>query len=97
MNAIYTECSIGFNGDSPIFGGNRAIIRVHDQGAGPYLGIRGATDEPIKADGETKHDFFLCTEAEIDKFADICKAMLRQAEPAPVAVVSAGDNDGGVK
>ena len=86
MNAVYTECSIGLSGSDPVVGEHRAIIRVHDQGAGPFLGIRGVNAEPCA--GETRHEFFLCTAAEVDKFAKICKAMLKQADPVPVAVIS---------
>jgi hypothetical protein len=64
--------------ESPVFGSNRVIIRLDDQGAGPYLVIRG--DNQVPDAGETPHDFFLQTEDEIDMFAAECKAMLRQAE-----------------
>ena len=73
LKAVYTECVIPLNGGNPIFGENRIIIRVNDQGAGPYLQIRGCND-----DGETGHEFFLNSEEEIDEFAVICKAMLMQ-------------------
>jgi len=92
VNAVYTECSIALSGSDPVVGGNRVIIRIGDHGGGPFLVIRGENGEPYE--DETPHDFFLCTEDDIDKFAAICKNMLKQAERAPVAVIS-GDNDGG--
>lgn len=94
MTFVYTECKIAINGGDPLSGGHRVIIRVHDQGGGPYLGIRGENDAP-ETDEETEHDFFLCDEDDIDRFAAICKNMLRQANnPAPVAVIS--EQSGGV-
>jgi hypothetical protein len=67
-------------GVSPIFGEHRIIIRVDDQGGGPYLVVRGYNSEPVKGSGETGHEFFLNSEAEIDEFAATCKALLKQAE-----------------
>lgn len=89
MRMLYTECSISLEEESPIYGKWRVIIRIDDQGGGPYLVIRGDNLEPNA--GETPHDFFLQTEAEIDQFAARCKEMLRQAQEmdrsSPVATV----------
>ena len=56
-------------------------IRVHDQGAGPYLIVRGENLDPYN--DETPHDIILQSDEEIDLFAAECKAMLRQAEGNP--------------
>lgn len=80
MKVTYTECVMAQDGVSPIYGSHRIIIRVDDQAAGPYLVVRGYNAEPM--DGETEHDIFLQTDAEIDEFAATCKALLKQAEQA---------------
>lgn len=78
MKVCYTECVMTQDGESPIFGPHRIVIRVEDNSGGPFLVIRGVNGEPDP--GETEHDFFLQSEAEIDQFAEVCKSMLRQAE-----------------
>jgi hypothetical protein len=75
-----TEISIAMNGGNPIYGEHRVIIRVDDEAAGPYLVICGQNGDP--QEGETGHEFFLCTEDEIDQFAKVCKDLLRQANEA---------------
>lgn len=77
MKTTYTECVIAQNGCDPISGDSRIIIRIADQGAGPYLQICGYHGEPIE--GETASDIFLESDDEIDRFAEVCKAMLKQA------------------
>ena len=82
MKAIYTECIVSLSdatdaGAGTTFDLHAAIIRVVDDAAGPYLMIGGRSDEQ---DDNLARSFPLCTAAEIDQFAGICKAMLAQAE-----------------
>jgi hypothetical protein len=77
VKAYTTERVIVHNDESPVFGKNRVTIRIGDQGAGPYIVVRGDNQEPDH--DETPHDFFLQSEEEIDYFAAECKALLRQA------------------
>lgn len=82
MRAIYTECIVSMSpatdtGAGTTFDEHAAIIRVVDDATGPYLMVSGRSDEQ---DENLARSFPLCTDAEIDQFAAICKAMLAQAE-----------------
>lgn len=81
MHVITTEKLVIMGDEHPhIFSPQRAKIRIDDQGAGPYLVISGHNDEPESATGEAGHEFFLCSDEEIDRFADICREMLLEAQ-----------------
>lgn len=82
MRAIYTECIVSLSpatetGAGTTFDQSAAIIRVVDDAGGPYLMVAGRSEEDDEA---LARSFPLCTPAEIDQFAAICKAMLAQAE-----------------
>lgn len=77
---ITTETIIPMGRFKTVFSDIRAIIRVHDEAGGPFLSIEGQNDEP--EDGYNDHQLFLQSETEIDQFAAICKAVLKQAEDA---------------
>lgn len=80
LTPINTETIIPMGEHKTVFSAIRAVIRVHDEAGGAFLSIEGQNDEP--EDGYNEHQFFLQTEAEIDQFAEICKAVLKQAEAA---------------
>lgn len=81
MHVITTEKLIILGDEEPhIFSPQRIKIRIDDQGAGPYLVISGENDEPDTTSAETGHEFFLCTDEEIDRFANICRKMLLEAQ-----------------
>lgn len=81
MHVITTEKLIIMGHEKPhVFSPQRAKIRIDDQGAGPYLVISGENDEPDAGSAETGHEFFLCTDEEIDRFAEICREMLLEAQ-----------------
>ena len=80
MTVITTEKLIILNGGKHIFDPHRIRLRIDDQAAGPYLVISGENDEPDTSAGETGHEFFLDDEGQIELFAEICKAMLKEAQ-----------------
>lgn len=81
MHVITTEKLVIMTDETPhVFSAHRVKLRIDDQGAGPYLVIAGINDEPCEADCETGHEFYLCTVEEIDRFADICREMLLEAQ-----------------
>lgn len=60
-----------------IFDDVRCVLRVHDEAAGPFLSVEGQNDYP---DNEyNDHQFYLQDHDEIDQFAAICHALLKQA------------------
>lgn len=79
MRMMYTECAIVMHSetDHPMFAPKRISIKINDDGGGPCLEIIGINDEP--EDGESENAFYLF-EGDIDKFAKVCKAMLKQAK-----------------
>jgi hypothetical protein len=66
-------------GDNPApYSAQRIIITLHDQAAGPYLAIQGVNDEPDKLEDENNHEFYFQSIEEVNKFASLCRRMLRQ-------------------
>lgn len=80
LKPITTETIIPMGKHKTVFSDVLAIIRVHDEAGGPFLSIEGRNDEP--EDKYNHHHFYLNNEAEFDQFAEICRAVLKQAEDA---------------
>lgn len=89
LKTYVTESVMAREGESPVYGGDRIIIRVADASGGPFLVVRG--DAVNLGEDYNENDIFFYTEKEIDAFAATCKNMLRQVEEAensaPVAAV----------
>lgn len=78
MRAAMTEMTIVFGPDEPaVFRPVRAKLTVHDEAAGPYLAVEGINDEADS--NENAHQFYLCSEAEIDEFSRLAKKLLASA------------------
>lgn len=82
MRAIYTEMvlSQSMQGEScagDVFDPNAIVIRVEDNGGGPFLVIHGRMEDKPEGvpDGSISLD-----KTEIDQFVACCKALLAQAE-----------------
>ena len=54
--------------DNPIYGANRCLITVDDQGAGPYLQVQFKDEEP--GQGESADMGYFCTHEDIDAFCN---------------------------
>ena len=67
--AVPLSWGIGMTkGDDPIYGENRCLITVDDQGAGPYLKVQFKDEEPVTG-SETDMGYF-CTHEDIDAFCE---------------------------
>lgn len=77
---IITEIVIPMGEHKTVFSSVRAIVRIEDEGSGPYLMISGKNDEPDAAENETGNEFFLQSVDEINQFAVICKKMMVDAQ-----------------
>jgi hypothetical protein len=62
-----------------VFSEQRIVLQIHDNAAGPYLGITAYNDEPEMPDEEHVHELFLNDADEVDEFAKICKDFINQA------------------
>lgn len=79
MKCLATECVIPLDGKdaASLLSDCCAVVRVQDQGAGPYLIITGRTFQFDPALGETEHSFVLDSIQQIDDFASHLKAILQ--------------------
>lgn len=80
MKAAITEITVSMGADDEagaIYGDCTAKIKVDDEGAGPYLVITGSD---LTLGGENPNSFYLCSNADIDAFAKLCKRVLKSAE-----------------
>lgn len=55
---------------------NQVIVKVEDQGGGPYLVVSGISDD----EGEEKSEFVISTKEDIGALAEALKFILDQAE-----------------
>ena len=53
-------------------------IRLHDDGAGPFLSVKGTTE--YEGNGVTPDHFMFDSIEQINRFAAACRRMLRQYE-----------------
>lgn len=53
------------------------VVRVQDEGAGPYLLVRGETDAD-GVDGVRETDIVICDERDVDNLAHALKRILRE-------------------
>ena len=77
LRPIHTECFVSLadpKEPAHVFD-DGIVIRVEDDGAGPYLVIRGRVEG-------MQGGAFPLEAGDIDRFAGICKAFLAQAEGA---------------
>lgn len=87
MRAITTEVFVSLSepdavGAGTIFDPESITIRVVDEAAGPFLMIEGTSELGAETGVSFEHAFTLQTVDEINRFAVICIALLRQAEKA---------------
>ena len=80
MQPITTETLIMMGEFRTIYTAQRVVVKVRDEAGGPYLSIEGIDEEPTSEGNE--HQFYLCSEAEINEFSEILKETLRDAETA---------------
>ncbi len=83
MKMIGREYVIALRGSDKdgVLASNAVIVRVEDEGAGPYLTITGRDmDEHRNEDQSKMHSFYLCEEEDIDNLCECLKTILKQAE-----------------
>jgi hypothetical protein len=66
-HAIPTEWTLVGLGERVIFAESRAKVRIHDEGAGPFLGVEFSNNEPNPE--YSAHEGYFQTHDEIDRFA----------------------------
>lgn len=76
MKVHCTERVIVPDGESPVFGRGRIIVRIEDEAAGPFISAIGTDHEA--PDGIDQKSICFESEADIDLFAEVCKQMLRE-------------------
>ena len=64
--------------ENPIYGANRCLIIVDDEGAGPYLKVQFRDDEP--AQGDASDMGYFCTHEDIDAFCGHLHNALKLAQ-----------------
>lgn len=84
-HAIPTEWVLVETGDRLIFAEALAKVKIHDEGAGPFLGVEFSNDEPT--DQYSAHEGYFTTHDEIDAFARRLHLILDLAGPDNLEIV----------
>lgn len=77
-HAIPTEWTLVGIGDRVIFAECTAKVKIHDEGAGPFLGVEFSNNEPNSE--YSAHEGYLQTHDEIDRFCAHLHIALKAAQ-----------------
>jgi hypothetical protein len=87
QHAIPTEWTLVGLGERVIFAESTAKVRIHDEGAGPFLGVEFFNQEPTTEYGA--HEAYFCTHDEIDRFCAHLHLALKAAEENSANLIEA--------
>jgi hypothetical protein len=79
QHAIPTEWVLVETGEPDTFAASTAKVKVHDEGAGPFLGVEFINGEPTEY--YSPHEAYFTTHDEIDRFAQHLHRALESAQP----------------